>query len=216
MASRVLRQALLPRTALATATFFSADIASQLITKSNESSNEAALFSISSSDWDPIRSMKTAAFGLGIVGWYGFSSSFLLTKVFPASPKGLSFATAMLQAAAQQALFAPPLTFSFLYTSAALIHDDPNALETAKEQMPAVGALAWSFLPWVNGLANWGLFRSPGLKMVALNGIAFGWATYLSTLATPGSENLRGIEFVPEFPVALQAARGLVSVRGVE
>ncbi|KAJ3265077.1 hypothetical protein HDU77_006509 [Chytriomyces hyalinus] len=212
MASRVLRQALLPRTALATATFFSADIASQLITKSNESSNEA-LFG---SDWDPVRSMKTAAFGLGIVGWYGFSSSFLLTKVFPASPKGLSFATAMLQAAAQQALFAPPLTFSFLYTSAALIHNDPNALETAKEQMPAVGALAWSFLPWVNGLANWGI-RSPGLKMVALNGIAFGWATYLSTLATPGmGESLKGIEFVPEFPVALQAARGLVSVRGVE
>ncbi|KAJ3244401.1 hypothetical protein HDU78_011053 [Chytriomyces hyalinus] len=181
MASRILFQALYPRTALATATFFAADIASQAIVTSTESGLEAL-----ATGWDPVRSVKTAAFGLGIVSWYGFSSSFILTKIIPSGPGRIGFATAMLQAAAQQALFAPPLTFSFLYTSAALIHNDENAFETAKEQMPDVASTAWSFLPWVNGLATWGI-ASPVVRLLALNGIACGWATYLATIATPGA-----------------------------
>ncbi|KAJ3402633.1 hypothetical protein HDU80_004898 [Chytriomyces hyalinus] len=168
-------------TALATATFFAADIASQAIVTSTESGLEAL-----ATGWDPVRSIKTAAFGLGIVSWYGFSSSFILTKIIPSGPGRIGFATAMLQAAAQQALFAPPLTFSFLYTSAALIHNDDNAFETAKEQMPDVASTAWSFLPWVNGLATWGI-ASPVVRLLALNGIACGWATYLATIATPGA-----------------------------
>ncbi|KAJ3394512.1 hypothetical protein HDU80_010479 [Chytriomyces hyalinus] len=182
MASRVLFKALYPRTVLATSTFFAADVTAQALTANNESG-----LSSLHSDWDPVRSIKTAAFGLGIVSWYGFSSAFILTKAFPVSAGKISFATAMLQAAAQQALFAPPLTFSFLYTSAALIHDDEEPFETAKEQMPNVASTAWSFLPWVNGLATWAI-AAPGLRTFALNGIAFGWATYLATVATPGSE----------------------------
>ncbi|KAJ3222543.1 hypothetical protein HDU78_011691 [Chytriomyces hyalinus] len=180
MASRILFHALYPRTALATATFFAADIASQAIVASTESGLDA----LATTGWDPVRSIKTAAFGLGIVSWYGFSSSFILTKIIPSGPGRIGFATAMLQAAAQQALFAPPLTFSFLYTSAALIHNDENAFETAKEQMPTVASTAWSFLPWVNGLATWGI-ASPVVRLLALNGIACGWATYLATIATP-------------------------------
>ncbi|KAJ3243259.1 hypothetical protein HDU77_010465 [Chytriomyces hyalinus] len=185
MAARILFQALLPRSTMATATFFSADIASQLLTTTNESA--LPTLASFSSEWDPSRSMKTAAFGLGVVGWYGFSTSFLVARVFPASAKGVTFATAMLQAATQQALFAPPLTFSFLYASAALVHDDESAFETAKDQLPEVGALAWTFLPWANGLANWAI-RNPTWKAAALNGIAFGWATYLATVATPRDE----------------------------
>ncbi|KAJ3250904.1 hypothetical protein HDU77_006260 [Chytriomyces hyalinus] len=180
MASRILFHALYPRTALATATFFAADIASQAIVASTESGLDA----LATTSWDPVRSIKTAAFGLGIVSWYGFSSSFILTKIIPSRPGRIGFATAMLQAAAQQALFAPPLTFSFLYTSAALIHNDENAFETAKDQMPTVASTAWSFLPWVNGLATWGI-ASPVVRLLALNGIACGWATYLATIATP-------------------------------
>ncbi|KAI8832148.1 hypothetical protein BJ741DRAFT_615509 [Chytriomyces cf. hyalinus JEL632] len=200
MASRVLLQALLPRTTLATATFFSADIASQLITASTDPSLSIhATLASFSTQWDPIRSLKTASFGLGIVSWYGFSSSFLLTKAFPVGPGGIRFSTAVLQAAAQQALFAPPLTFSFLYASAALVHDDPTAFETAKEQMPDVGALAWTFLPWMNALATWGL-RAPGLRLAALNSIAFTWAAYLATVATPGNEAW----LKPEMPALIQ------------
>ncbi|KAI8830209.1 hypothetical protein BJ741DRAFT_620780 [Chytriomyces cf. hyalinus JEL632] len=201
MASRVLFKALYPRTVLATTIFFAADVAAQALTANN---NEQGLASLHS-DWDPIRSIKTAAFGLGIVSWYGFSSAFILTKAFPMSSSSstgkITFATAMLQAAAQQALFAPPLTFSFLYTSAALIHDDPDPFETAKEQMPDVASTAWSFLPWVNGLATWAI-AAPGLRALALNGIAFGWATYLATVATPGSEAFLDFE-MPKLQAAV-------------
>ncbi|KAJ3224725.1 hypothetical protein HDU81_008373 [Chytriomyces hyalinus] len=213
MAGRVLLQALLPRSTMATATFFTADVASQAIAHasseqslsslSSSSSNGSPTSSLSSfksfdsldsisdfldsftSEWDLARSAKSAAFGLSIVSWYGFSTTFVLSKVLPAcSKKGITLSMALIQSAAQQALFAPPLTFSFLYSSAAVLHGDEAAFETAKEQMPGVGAAAWSFLPWVNGLVNWGI-PSPGLKKAALTTISTGWATYLSVVATP-------------------------------
>ncbi|KAI8830208.1 hypothetical protein BJ741DRAFT_620779 [Chytriomyces cf. hyalinus JEL632] len=192
MASRVLFQAVLPRSTIATATFFAADVAGQVITANNEARASTG------DGWDISRSFKTAAFGLGIVSWYGFTSSFVLSRFFPVSAAGITLPTALLQAAAQQALFAPPLTFSFLYASSAVIHEDENAFETAKSHMPAVGALAWSFLPWINALANWGI-KTPGLKMMAMNGIAFGWATYLTTVAaTPRAEKSEILsEFAP-------------------
>ncbi|KAI8832122.1 hypothetical protein BJ741DRAFT_615388 [Chytriomyces cf. hyalinus JEL632] len=195
MASRVLFQAILPRSTIATATFFAADIAGQVIT----ANNEARASSTGGDGWDISRSFKTAAFGLGIVSWYGFTSSFVLSRFFPVSAAaGITLPTALLQAAAQQALFAPPLTFSFLYASSALIHEDENAFETAKSHMPAVGALAWSFLPWINAIANWGI-KTPGLKMMAMNGIAFGWATYLTTVAASPRTSLVATSDKSEF-----------------
>ncbi|KAI8845051.1 hypothetical protein BJ741DRAFT_703467 [Chytriomyces cf. hyalinus JEL632] len=212
MAGRVLLQALLPRSTMATATFFTADVASQAIT---HGSNEQSLSSLSSdssttissltslrpfdsldsisdsldsfsSEWDLSRSAKSAAFGLSIVSWYGFSTTFVLSKVLPTCTKrGITLSMALLQSSAQQALFAPPLTFSILYSSAAVLHGDETAFETAKEQLPGVGATAWSFLPWVNGLVNWGV-RSPGWKKAALATVSTGWATYLALVATPG------------------------------
>ncbi|KAJ3233672.1 hypothetical protein HDU81_002057 [Chytriomyces hyalinus] len=213
MAGRVLLQALLPRSTMATATFFTADVTSQAIghassepslssptsdTSPTSSTSTLASFksldcldSISEcldtfkSEWDISRSAKSGAFGLSVVSWYGFSTHFVVSKVLPAcTNRGITLSMALLQSSAQQALFAPPLTFSFLYSSAAVLHGDETAFETAKEKLPGVGAAAWSFLPWVNGVVNWGV-RSPALKKVALNTVATGWSTYLAVVATP-------------------------------
>ncbi|KAJ3394511.1 hypothetical protein HDU80_010478 [Chytriomyces hyalinus] len=180
MASR----ALLQGTTLATTTFFSADVAAQIIQQSSE---QQVLTPVSfAATWDPLRSFKTAAFGTAVVGWYSLSSTYFLSRVFPRTPAGMTLPSAALHAVANQALFAPPLTFSFLYLMADVVYEDPMAFDTARQKFPDVSATAWTVLPASNALVNWGV-RAAGPRRFLLNGIGLGWATYLALAVTPES-----------------------------
>ncbi|KAI8840114.1 hypothetical protein BJ741DRAFT_597987 [Chytriomyces cf. hyalinus JEL632] len=167
---------LLTASSASAATFFTGDAASQMVVVGPAMSIE---------HWDAERTAKTALFGIGMAGWYGLSTSYLLNRVFQSPPtSGLRLHTAVLHAIAQQALFAPPLTFSFLYARAAFVNNDPVPFQAAEDTFKQVSKVAWTFLPASNVIANWAIKRHAPRRLF-VHGVGLAWATYLSVQSGP-------------------------------
>ncbi|KAJ3245921.1 hypothetical protein HDU78_008257 [Chytriomyces hyalinus] len=173
---------LLTASSASAATFFAGDATSQVVMM--------VPGAVSVDNWDVERTAKTALFGVGMAGWYGLTTSYLLSRVFQSQASTrLRLHTAVLHAITQQALFAPPLTFSFLYARAAFVNNDPMPFQTAEDTFKQVSSVAWTFLPASNVIANWAI-RSHVPRRVFVHSVGLAWATYLSVQSHAGPNDL--------------------------
>ncbi|KAI8613443.1 hypothetical protein BC830DRAFT_1132176 [Chytriomyces sp. MP71] len=188
---------LLQSSALAGSFFFIGDTATQAITgrqglvaPSRDQELADSVTHFLRNDWDTQRTLKMAAFGLGVNGWYFLTGFHLLDKAFGPSK---TLRVAALKAVSNQLLFVPPYSAGFLYYSAAFVHQSNNPDVTPWDSMvskfPKVYAAGCALWPAVNVISF--RFVPPGLPRVALmNGVGLCWSTYLATVAASSPEQV--------------------------